>query len=806
VLLVCFLLAPHYRSARERPVGLFVSMGLLSGALVAMVLAGWFPAAVQAGQGVTAFAVAWEWVLIVLYGVAAIVMSGPQAEPLQSLRRPLWLLLGLCACVELCFSLRMGSLGAARVLGQMLNFWAYWLVLWMVTDFMLLRPKAVLLARIHLLQMVAARSPGMTYQWQRLPSGEFRMPFASEGIHDILELTMDEVQKDAALALGRIVPEHRDRMQQVTDHSFATLSGWTEEWQVNLPRQGRRWHRGQSSAPVRQDDGSYIWVAHVLDITEQRQLQDEVALHRDHLAALVHERTQALDQALQKAEAATRAKSEFLSNMSHEIRTPLNGIIGLAQVALRTPQLAVAQPYLQQMQDCGHLLLALVDDVLDVAKVEAGKLTLERGTVVLRSAIARAVALVRMRADAKGLLLRIDLSEGLPEAVAGDDTRVMQVLNNLLSNAVKFTDKGEITVRAHASLLQGVGWLQVSVIDSGIGMGPEQLARLFSPFMQGDDSISRKYGGSGLGLTISKQLVELMGGRIELSSQPGVGSCFTVRLPVEVAEVPVVVAVAPGVPVVAQRLTGLRILAAEDDAVNQWVLRELLEQEGAKMQIAADGQQALDWLAGAAAFDVLITDIQMPGIDGYETARRALVLRPQIPVIGLTAYAMQEDRQRCLDAGMAAHITKPVEVDELVNAILQATSRFAAGAAVAASMDNAALQVVDWADLRKRIGKPQSRRQFLQTFVDSYSSTPDLLRQHLADNDMEALRRLAHKLQGAAGFLGAVGTLRLAKQVEELLMHACALPADMLEQLAAMLERVLAEITQSLQTPDDATP
>jgi CheY-like chemotaxis protein len=297
-----------------------------------------------------------------------------------------------------------------------------------------------------------------------------------------------------------------------------------------------------------------------------------------------------------------------------------------------------------------------------------------------------------------------------------------------------------------------------------------------------------------------------MGGRIELSSQPGVGSCFTVRLPVEVAEVPVVVAVAPGVPVVAQRLTGLRILAAEDDAVNQWVLRELLEQEGAKMQIAADGQQALDWLAGAAAFDVLITDIQMPGIDGYETARRALVLRPQIPVIGLTAYAMQEDRQRCLDAGMAAHITKPVEVDELVNAILQATSRFAAGAAVAASMDNAALQVVDWADLRKRIGKPQSRRQFLQTFVDSYSSTPDLLRQHLADNDMEALRRLAHKLQGAAGFLGAVGTLRLAKQVEELLMHACALPADMLEQLAAMLERVLAEITQSLQTPDDATP
>jgi signal transduction histidine kinase/DNA-binding response OmpR family regulator len=698
-------------------------------------------------------------------------------------------------------------LGAAQVLGQMLNFWAFWLMLWLVSDFMLLRPKAALLARIQMLQMVAARSPGMTYQLQRMPSGAFRMPFASEGIHDILELTMEEVKHDASLALERIVPEHRERMQQVTDHSFATLSGWTEEWQVNLPRQGRRWHRGQSSTPVRQSDGSYIWVAHVLDITEQRQLQDEVALHRDHLAALVRERTLALDQALQKAEAATRAKSEFLSNMSHEIRTPLNGIIGLAQVALRTPQLAVAQPYLQQMQDCGHLLLALVDDVLDVAKVEAGKLTLERGTVVLRSTIARAVALVRLRADAKGLVLRVDLSEGLPEAVAGDDTRVMQVLNNLLSNAVKFTDKGEITVRAHASLLQGVGWLQVSVIDSGIGMGPEQLARLFSPFMQGDDSIARKYGGSGLGLTISKQLVELMGGRIELSSQPGVGSCFTVRLPVQVAEVQATVAPTDqAVHAVVQRLSGLQILAAEDDAVNQWVLRELLEQEGASMQIAANGQQALDWLVGAAAFDLFITDIQMPGIDGYETARRALQLRPRLPVIGLTAYAMQDERQRCLDAGMAAHITKPVDVDALVNAILQATQRPMGGTAAAAPVNRAVMPLVDWADLKQRIGKPQSRRQFLQTFVDSYSSTPQVLRQHLADNDLEALRRLAHKLQGAAGFLGATGTLRLAKQVEELLMHAYALPSELLEQLATSLELVLAEVTQSLQTPEDVTP
>ncbi len=661
---------------------------------------------------------------------------------------------------------------------------------------------AALQAQVGLLQTVVDRVPGMTYQFQRMADGQYRLPFVSQGVNDILELSAEEVQRDVSLTFGRIVPEHLQRILQAIDQSFATLKGWSDEWQVSLPRQGLRWHRGMSAPPLRQPDGSTLWVAHVQDITEQRQLQDELALHRDNLGAMVQERTLALHQALEQAQSANRAKSEFLSSMSHEIRTPLNGIIGLAQVGIRTPQLAQARPYLTQIQESGRLLLALVNDVLDVAKIEAGKLSLEHGVVMLRENIARAVALVRPRADAKGLELRIELDPSLPTAIVGDDTRLIQVLNNLLSNAVKFTAKGAVTVRACASLAEGRGWLQVSVLDTGIGMGADQIARLFTPFAQGDTSIARKYGGTGLGLTISKQLVELMGGQIDLSSQAGLGSCFSVRLPVQVALAPTSAAQAESSGATLQRLAGMRILAAEDDPVNQWVLRELLEQEGAVIQIEADGLLALDLLAGAQHFDALVTDIQMPGINGYETARRALDLRPSLPVIGLSAYAMPQDSQRSLDAGMRAHITKPVDVNQLVHVLLQACDRVAATPASAAE---AARSLVDWAELDQRLNKAASRRQFLQTFVDFYADVPAAMLRHLSAGEHEALQQLVHKLQGSAGFLGAAGTQAKAQQLELLLMHSSVLPGDLVQQLAARLDQLLAQVVQRLQEPNSAT-
>jgi signal transduction histidine kinase/DNA-binding NarL/FixJ family response regulator len=715
-------------------------------------------------------------------------------------RKPLLLLMALGGSAEVLLSTHGSASGPSQAMGHLLNFWAAWLMLWLVRELLLRSPGAALQAQVRMLESVVGRAPGMTMQLQRMPDGQLRLPFVSQGVNDVLELSVEDLQRDASLGFARIVPEHLDSVLQAIDLSFATLEGRSLEWQVQLPLQGRRWLCGVSSPPQRQPDGSYIWVINVQDVTGQKHLQDEINLHRDHLGALVEERTKELHQALEHAQTATRSKSEFLANMSHEIRTPLNGIIGLAQVGIRTPELANARPYLTQIQESGRLLLALVDDVLDVAKVEAGKLSLERGIVVLRENIARSVALVRPRADAKGLELRIELDDSLPLAIVGDDTRVIQVLNNLLSNAVKFTGKGCITLRAQASLVDGAGWLQLSVLDSGIGMGPDQVARLFTPFAQGDTSIARKYGGSGLGLTISKQLVEMMGGRIDLSSQAGVGSCFTVRLPVQVAQVPLQTAVECGSSTVAQRLAGMRILAAEDDAVNQWVLRELLEQEGASVRIVADGRLALELLAGIQVFDVFVTDIQMPGLNGYETARRALEMRPTLPVLGLTAYAMQEERQRCLDAGMLAHVTKPVDVDKLVDALLLATRRTAVAPGDAALADaNAAPQLVDWPDLESRLKKPASRQRFLQTFVDTYAEVPAALRSHLAGGDHDELLQLAHKLQGAAGFLGATSTQARAHQLEELLMHSRALPGDLVEQLAVRLEQVLEQVGRRLQ-------
>jgi CheY-like chemotaxis protein len=479
--------------------------------------------------------------------------------------------------------------------------------------------------------------------------------------------------------------------------------------------------------------------------------------------------------------------------MSHEIRTPLNAIVGLAQVGLRTPSFAVAWPHLAQIQDSGRMLMALINDVLDIAKVEAGKLTLEARPMALLSVLQRAVKLMLPHAQAKNLALEFECDAAVPAAILGDETRLMQVLMNLLSNAIKFTEAGRVRLQAQvvgAGMGAGLGetsLLLLSIIDTGVGIAPDQIGRLFNPFEQGSAETARRYGGTGLGLTICSQIVELMGGRMTVSSQVGMGSCFTVRLPVQVVELPApelhasTAPLAPG----QQRLRGLRVLAAEDDAVNQWVLRELLEQEGAECTLRDSGTEALADLRGQQHFDVLITDIQMPGLNGYETAQQALQLRPTLPVLGLTAFAMADDRQKCLAAGMADHITKPVDADALVHAILQAL-RHEPGSAVV------------WESLHKTLRKTESQIQFLRTFLDNYASAPSTLRTMLATEDVEALRRLVHKINGATGILCATDAQLKAKAIEAEMRQAGTLPSAQVEALADCLELVVKEVVAHL--------
>jgi signal transduction histidine kinase/DNA-binding NarL/FixJ family response regulator len=669
---IAFIVAPLWARRTWPAKYAFAVFGVFGLVMTAAVFKGLMPVAWIAGQGLTPFKIAWEWLLIAGYCIAALQLVQDQDSSRHGLRHSLLLVMALGVATELCFTWYVVMYGLSNMLGHVLKLWAYWAMLLVISQYMLMRPKELL--------------------------------------------------------------------------------------------------------------------------NEQ-----------------VGERTKELHLALQRAENAARVKSEFVANMSHEIRTPLNAIVGLAQVGLRTPRFEVAWPYLSQIQDSGRMLMSLINDVLDIAKVEAGKLTLEARPMDLQSVLQRAMKLMLPHAQAKNLALDFDCEASVPAAILGDETRLMQVLMNLLSNAIKFTEYGSVRLQAQTTVAAGTRHLVLSVVDTGIGIPPDQINRLFNPFEQGAASTARQYGGTGLGLTICSQIVALMGGRITVSSQPGGGSCFSVRLPVLIAELPVSELQPATAPLVSGqgRLQGVRVLAAEDDPVNQWVLRELLDQEGAVCTLRDNGIAALAELAAEQPFDVLITDIQMPGLNGYETARRALQVRPALPVLGLTAFAMAEDRQKCLDAGMVNHITKPVDADALVRAILQAVHCDATCASDAPASPDAAVRSgdrapapasqVDWAALEKTLRRADSRDQFLRTFVHNYAGAPAALREQLQTADSDGLRRLVHKIHGACGFLCATHTQQQAKALEEAWMLAGALPDAPLAALADSLEQVVQEVQAHLK-------
>jgi PAS domain S-box-containing protein len=389
--------------------------------------------------------------------------------------------------------------------------------------------------------------------------------------------------------------------------------------------------------------------------------------HQANLERIVSTRTAELEGARIEAERLTRVKSEFLANMSHEIRTPLNAVLGFAQIGHRESKgRNKAQERFHRILDAGQLLLGVINDILDFSKIEAGKLSAESRPFQLSPVIANAASFVAGAAKQKGLAYTVDAASDLPEWVMGDTQRLQQILVNLLSNAVKFSRHGEVRLR----VARDGDDIYFKVIDTGIGMSQEQIARLFNPFEQADSSTTRKYGGSGLGLAISRSLAQMMGGEIAVESAPGAGSAFTLRLPLP--------AVAPGIEAytgktdeTGPRLTQLRVLAAEDVEVNQMILEDMLVHEGAHVVFADNGQQALERLeeAGVTAFDVVLMDVQMPVMDGHEATRRIRKMAPELPVIGLTAHALAEERRKCLAVGMVDCATKPIDIDTVVNII-----------------------------------------------------------------------------------------------------------------------------------------
>ncbi len=379
---------------------------------------------------------------------------------------------------------------------------------------------------------------------------------------------------------------------------------------------------------------------------------------------------QARENALVAAENLARARSEFLANMSHEIRTPMNGVLGFAQIGQRNyKDPDKARNAFEKILTSGNQLLGVVNEILDFSKIDAGKLHVEASEMSLDDALDHALELVADRARAKGLDLRLEKAADLPSSCIGDPLRLGQVLLNLLTNAVKFTEAGSVTLSA---ALQG-GQLVFRVTDTGIGMTPDQLGYVFNPFQQADGSTTRKFGGTGLGLAICKRLVELMQGEIRVESTPGAGSRFEVRLPcVEPATHPAT-GHAPPVTLPDKPLAGISILLAEDDPINQLMLEVNLEDDGARLVIVGDGATAVERVIadGPQAYDIVLMDLQMPVMDGYEATRRILELAPGLPIIGQTAHAFGEDRDKCLAAGMAAHIAKPIDPQALVTLVLR---------------------------------------------------------------------------------------------------------------------------------------
>jgi signal transduction histidine kinase/CheY-like chemotaxis protein len=432
-------------------------------------------------------------------------------------------------------------------------------------------------------------------------------------------------------------------------------------------------------APFVNEHGEIIGtVGSARDVTERKQLDAELALHRRHLEALVVERTAALSIAKEAAESASRAKSAFLANMSHELRTPMNGIMGMTDLALRRATDPKQIDQLQKVRQASQHLLAVINDILDISKIEADRLTLETVDFTLADVLDSLTALISPTAAAKGLSLDLDIATPLAERrFKGDPVRLGQVLLNLASNAVKFTHRGGVTVRVQAPEGENHKVLvRFEVLDTGIGIPAEDQKRLFLAFEQSDNSTTRKYGGTGLGLTISKRLTQLMGGRIGVDSVPGAGSVFWFAVPLVMADPEPLQGLA-GAGRTAEGLlretcAGARVLLVEDEPINREVSRELLLVAGLDVDLAEDGAQAVE-LARHTDYDLILMDLQMPRLNGFEAARgiRALPGRPYTPIVALTANAFEQDRLACIEAGMDDHIGKPVGAEPFYATLLR---------------------------------------------------------------------------------------------------------------------------------------
>ncbi len=614
--------------------------------------------------------------------------------------------------------------------------------------------------------------------WMMPPAGD-EILYVSPAYEHVWERTCDSLYQNPMSWTESIHPDDRGSAHALFARQIQG-EAIESEYRIRTPGGQEKWIRDRAF-PIRGEAGELRRVVGIAeDVTEAKHYEED------------------LIQAWEGADAANRAKSRFLANMSHEIRTPMNGVLGMLQLLMTSELNSEQRRYVTVAQDSGRALLALIDDILDLSKIEARKITLEKLNFDPRRTVDDVVQLLRVQASAKGLGFHSSMSPGIPPLLRGDAHRLRQVLTNLAGNAIKFTEHGQVTLEAQLeSQRDSSATIRFAITDTGIGLRPEQAARLFSPFTQADASTTRKYGGTGLGLAICKQLVEMMGGTIGVESREGQGATFWFTAVLELA--PAMASAATAQPV-EERFTApseashpgpaagpsARILVAEDNATNREVALAQLQKLGYRADAVPNGAEAVKALE-QGGYHLVLMDCEMPVMDGYQatrTIRRSM--RPNIPIIAVTADAMSGDRDRCLSEGMNDYLSKPVELGRLAEVLGKWLPASNAGPGPSAGV--AAKPVFDEeAFLGRLMGDRKLAGIVLRGFLQDVPSQLENLRRRLENADSPGTRSQAHMLKGAAATVAADDLRAIALAMEQ------AGRAGELERCRQLLPRVADE-------------